>query len=128
MFDPSKCYLDLWCGKRTKPANYRIRGSPYECMKTGYGRGYWEAKREEIDDQDLYQIPYMTEHIREHLNGLGIGTVNELLDYIRSFRDYTRTKTLLERDFGLSPSKYNHVVLFLFKNGIPITKLPECKN
>lgn len=128
MFDPSRCKLETWCGKGPKPDKYKRTGSRYDCLKVGYGIGSWQTKRKNIPDHDLDNIPYLTPTAKNTLINGGITSVSDFLNRIRSFQDYTATKSFLEEMgcFG-TKKKFNLVILFLFERGIPITKLPECK-
>jgi hypothetical protein len=126
MFDPARCLLDTWCGKREKPANYRRSGTRYECLRIGYGRGKWDSRQ--LPEQDLNNIPYLNRVSRERLIDAGIETLRDFLNRIRLFDDYRRTKIFLEELGFSTPKKFNKIVLFLFEKGIPIEKLPRCKD
>jgi hypothetical protein len=129
MFDPSKCNSELWCGKGEKPSSYRNTGTRYECMKVGYGRGYWDLKRKTIPVQSLDNIPYLNNEAKEILFDEQIETVLDFVDLINSFSNYNTTKNFLENELGyLTRKRFNSVVMFLFNKGVHVTKLPKCKD
>lgn len=127
MFDPSNCNLNIWCGKGDKPNNYRTTGTRFDCLKVGYGRGYWDSKRQHMDHQDLDNIPYLTKTFKQYLINMNIHSLPDFINLVRSFKDYNITKAFLEEHF-ISKNKFNRIVLFLYDKGIPINKLPQCKD
>lgn len=130
MFDPDDCVLEMWCGTKNKPANYRRIGNRYECMKKGYGRGFWDFKKSILPEEDLEHIPYITRNNIQYLiTERDINSLSDFVNLIRSFPNYIRTRDFLEIDLGYTTrKKFNSIVLFLFSKGIPRSKLPQCKN
>lgn len=122
MFNPQRCYLEIWCGKHPKPDNYKKIGTPYECLRLGFGAG----KNNDIAYDSLKKIPYITPEREDFLETLGVFNLMDFLNHVNSFINYRHTKAFLN-NLHLTNAQFNKIVLYLYKSGIPIFKLPACK-
>jgi len=125
MFNPRRCYLNIWCGNPPKPAVYRRIGTPYECLRKGYGIGKHSTHQ---NPRSLDALPYMTDARKTILRRLQITNLFTLLTHVNNFPSYRETRQFLENDLSLiNGEHFNKMVLFLYEKGIPNTKLPKCK-
>jgi hypothetical protein len=125
MFNPQRCYLNIWCGKNPKPDQYRRIGSPYECLRKGFGIGKFDKPHA---PRSLDSIPYITDEKKAVLHRLQITTLFNFLTHVNNLPDYRSSKRFIEGELALTNAEhYNKMILFLYEKGIPIIKLPRCK-
>lgn len=133
-FKKEDCVIPtVWCGKgaipKTPPiggggvgTKYTRAGSSYECMKKGFGAGYYTERNKHLPQNSLEKIKYVGETYVEKFNDNGIHTLPELLKYAKSVTRGQLQQTLrsiLTKKGGIVDERaYNSVLVYLFENGI----------
>lgn len=138
-FDLEDCAIPtVYCGKGTPPKRsskeplkyyYKI-GNRYECMRKGFGSGYNKAKKENLPKGSLQNISYVGEVYEKKFKSNGISNITQLLTKTRG-SSKAQNKTFLTKVFmrkkgGLDKRAYNSTIVYLFQNGVDVSKLPVC--
>lgn len=124
MFDPDKCLYKVWCGKKKpvdddNPCNvgYLRRGTPYECLKKGFGIGKAAGAR--------WKLPYYN-LLKENLIYDDIRSEREFVNFIKRKKSFRSTATWLDYN-DLTNLQFNNIVVWLCVQGVPRRKLPACR-
>ena len=140
MFDPSKCLIPTaWCGKGPVPAKrkdfklnvkYVREGSKDECLQKGVGVGVHIERRKGLSQTSLQNIKYVGEVFERKFIEEGIADTRALLRRVNSLTK-EQNKALIARvttkkDGRIDHRAYNHVLLWLYENGVSGSKLPLC--
>lgn len=130
-----KCQIPtVWCGTSKMPKtskdgyNYYTRiGTPFECMKVGYGAGTMSSKS--FAKNSLRNIKYIGEIHEESFKKSKISTTTQLITRTnKKPRDYIiklLNKILTKSDGKIDQRAFNSVAIFLYHNDIDITE--SCK-
>lgn len=137
MFKTEKCKIPkIYCGngdwKSAKPNNYSYyykKGSPYECMKAGYGSGMYFEKKKNLDENSLQQIPYVGPTYETNFKSKKIKTLSGLYKKIKTM-DEDDIQELFEEVFTKSNDTIdrkaiNSCILYLYYKGYK--NMPKCK-
>ena len=137
MFDIGRCAIpEIWCGnKNTVPVRkdttnkkyYKI-GTRTECLKKGFGAGWYAKNKETLPSASLQNIKYIGAIHEEKFAASGIRTLSKLKtemakktpEGIKIFL----TRVLIKKDGVLDKRAYNSVVAYLYHSGNP--KMPQC--
>ena len=114
-FDTNRCIMkNIYCGNGNIPNNkknlYSKVGSPYECLKKGFGSGMYNEKKKTLSINSLQQISYVGDLMEQNFKNNGFNVIPHIL---------------INKDGKLNIKAYNSVLLFLHNNGIK--NLPRCK-
>ena len=134
MFDPSECIIpEIWCGKsavapKKKGKNYYKVGTREECLKKGYGAGFYTNKKEGLPASSLQQIKYIGDIHEASFRTVGIRTLVDLEREIRKKTsvevDRLLRRVLAKSDGVVDMRAYNSVLLYLYQHGN--SNLPRC--
>ncbi len=134
MFDPSRCVIkSVYCGNGNIPPNkansYSKVGTPYECLKKGFGSGMSVERRKTLSPNSLQQISYVGPVMEQNLINNGIADLNQLKNMLmNSSADQKKIilkNSLINKDNKLNKKAYNSVLLWLNNHGV--SNLPKCK-
>ncbi len=81
----------VWCGKGPVPNNlkYSEAGTPFQCLRKGFGAGSGIERNKYLPSNDLHRIPYLRPAYIAQLNGSNINTLTDLRNH---FVDLTRER------------------------------------
>jgi hypothetical protein len=135
MFNPSNCEIpEIWCGvsdviPKTKGKTYYKIGTRSECLKKGYGAGFYSNKKSGIPDTSLQHIKYVGEIHEQSFRRAGIRNLSNLERETRrktSKEISMLLKRILTKSGGaLDTRAYNSVLMYLYQHGN--SNLPSCK-
>lgn len=131
MFNPKECEIPkIWCGKGNKPSSYSKTGTPYDCMKIGFGAGMHIERNKHLPPNSLQNIKYVGETFEKKFVKKGIKNIPELLKYATK-SSKPQIENLLKEVFmrkkvGLDQRAYNSTLLYLYGHGIASIKIPKC--
>lgn len=132
-----ECYpKTVWCGKGNVPSRpksnkvYTRRGTPYECLRIGFGGGKYSEIKSRLPHGSLQKIKYIGEVYESRFKDEGIDNLSDLIGEFR-YTSFIEKKNLLTRILtreggGLDTRAYNSVLLFLDDHGVG--QLPGCLN
>ncbi len=124
---------------------YRGRGTQVECLKQGFGAGYYSAERNHLPPQSLLRVPYINARMVTNFQNVPlpvppragnppfIGSLLDLEDYVLDVNNdgivgpYLRTVCTTPRS-GFSAKAFNSLCLYLYDAGIHPPALPPCVN
>jgi hypothetical protein len=135
----SKCAIpSYYCGtntvipkrKKTDEIYYVRHGTPYECLKKGYGAGMITEKNKNLPKDSLQQIKYVGEKYENTFKKQNIKNIKSLILHIKD-HNHTSNEKLLKSIFvkkgGIVDKRaYNSTILFLYNGGANPKILPEC--
>ena len=132
-----ECYpRTVWCGKGPVPTQpksnkvYTRRGTPYECLRIGFGGGNYSEKALHLPQGSLQTIKYIGEVYEERFGDEGIDTLARLVTVMSAMDGYNKeqllTRVLTREGGGLDTRSFNSVLLFLDDQGV--RALPKCHN
>ncbi len=136
-YDTSRCKIPkVYCGigdwKTAKNTNnysyYYKRGSPYECMKSGFGAGMYSEKKKSIPNTSLQNIPYVGPVYDQKFKTKKIKTLQQLVDKLED-KDSNEIDKYLRSIFtksnkSIDTKALNSTILYLYSEGI--RDLPKC--
>jgi len=139
-FDPAKCLIPTsWCGKGPVPAKrkdfklnvkYVREGTKDECLQKGVGVGVHIERRKGLPQTSLQNIKYVGEVFERKFIDEGIKTTRDLLTRARGYtKDQNKAlvaRVTTKKDGRIDHRAYNHVLLWLYENGIDQARLPLC--
>lgn len=133
-FKKEECNIPtMWCGNGPVPQGnkYNKAGTPYECMKKGFGAGYYTEKAKHLPASSLENIKYVGEVYNSNFRDEGIYTIDHLITYskrhsLRELEDLL-SKTLVKKNKVIDERAWNSTLLFLNDKGVENSKLPRCK-
>ncbi len=134
-----KCAIpSYYCGKnttipkrkKTDEVYYVRHGTPYECLKKGFGAGSIIEKNKNLSKNSLQQIKYVGEKYENAFKTRGIKTISNLLENAKINNSHSNSKLLkavfVKKDGVIDKRAYNSTILFLYNNNINTKNLPEC--
>lgn len=139
-FDRRKCAIPtVYCGNGDIPKRdynsdtyYFKKGTPYECLRVGYGVGSAIERKKTLTNNSLQQIKYVGDVYENNFKGHNINNMGDLINYAKK---YSKTdfaiENLLKNVFTksnntLDKKAYNSTLLFLYGKD-SLLKLPSCK-
>lgn len=133
--DVRKCIeYSVWCGKGPIPSNttnnkkYYRKGKPEECLKIGFGAGYYSEVKKNLSLTSLRQIKYVGEKYEKNFRKEKIGTITTLITKMKKLSAVQKRTFLLKifkrQGAGLDKRAYNATILFLHTKGVG--NLPSC--
>lgn len=140
LFNPVKCLVPTaWCGKGpvpsqkqdlTKNVKYVREGTKDECLQKGFGAGVFSEKAKGISSSSLQNIKYVGETYELNFRKAGITNLNELLSAAKN-SSKSRVQSLVSQSVTkkggqIDSRAYNHVLLWMYQNGVPQVNLPLC--
>lgn len=131
MFNPKECEIPkVWCGKGTRPSAYSKTGTPYDCMKIGFGAGMHSERNKHLPPNSLQNIKYVGETFEKRFVKRKIPNIPSLLKFATK-SSKTQIENLLKEVFtrsnnGLDNRAYNSTLMYLYGHGIASIKIPKC--
>jgi len=130
MSDKNKCIIrKIYCGEGKVPKNHSRQGTPYECLKRGYGMADWLHRKKGLSPNSLQQIPYVGEVYEKKFKKYGIYTISSLIKKVGSLTSSEKNqllrKVFTKSDGIIDQKAFNSTVLFLHERGLK--NLPGCK-
>ncbi len=137
-FDPERCYIPtVYCGTKEKKYpyyendnKYIQHGSPFQCMKKGFGAATARENKKRIPQSSLQNIRYIGPYFEEEFKKEGITTISQLISFARRSSanqiENTLTRVFRNRNGSLNGKGYNSILLFLYRNGN--NRLPHCED
>lgn len=137
-FRPELCAIPtVYCGDKEKKYPYydeehnylyERQGSPYQCMKKGFGAGYYKEKNKNLRDDSLQTIKYVGPVFEENFRTEGILSKKQLIEYARR-NSARQIDEMLKRVFRNSNGTHNgrgcnSTLMYLYRNGN--SRLPQC--
>lgn len=140
LFDPSKCLIPTaWCGRGPVPAQrrdlaknikYVREGTKDECLQKGFGAGVFSEKAKTLAPSSLQNIKYVGDVYERKFREAGIQTLKQLKDRVEdSTKEPNKaliSRAVTKKNGRVDSRAYNHVLLWLYQNGVTQTKLPLC--
>jgi len=131
MFDPKACEIPkIWCGKGNKPNTYSKKGTPYDCMKIGFGAGMHTERKKNISPTSLQNIKYVGETFEKRFVRKKITSTTSLLKFAtkssKSQIDGLLREVFIRKSCGLDKRAYNSTLMYLYQHGISSVKIPSC--
>ena len=139
-FNPKKCLVPtFWCGKGDMPKEadyknnlrYTSLGTRDQCVQKGFGAGMSAEKSKNLPENSLQKIKYVGEVFEKNFMKNGIANTTDLIDFAnrsnRSGIDKKITVVCTKKDLRVDYRAYNHILLWLYDNGIPSSKIPWCR-
>lgn len=136
-FDPEKCYIPtVYCGNADQKYpyfennnKYLRTGTPFECMKKGFGAATAIENKKKVASTSLQQIRYVGPYFEQSFYRENIRTLSSLLTYVRT-NTPEAIEAMLSRVFrnkNGSPNTrgINSTLLYLYRNGN--SRLPPCR-
>ncbi len=121
------CYTNsIWCGKNRKPEYYGFKGSSYECLRKGFGRGYYTKWNESLSKNDLLRIPYLKIKHKNFLEKENIFNIDDLVIFF-SRKSSISNNNLLKKIFNDDINAYNSIIIFLWELNMDEKNLPKCR-
>lgn len=139
-FDPARCLIpSVWCGKgdvpekktdKKKNIKYIRSGTKDECVQKGFGAGMFTERRKGLPPTSLQTIKYVGDVFERHFQEEGINDLAGLMAFARrSTSDSIKKKILkvtTKKGGKIDHRAYNHILLWLYEQGIEGEKLPLC--
>jgi hypothetical protein len=123
----------VWCGngvvpQPTKKKRYTRTGTPFECLRKGFGAGTITERKKYLAGDSLQHIKYIGDVYENNFIRAGIRNTTELLDFARDVRVKDVQGLLQEvcrnKSGNIDARAYNSVILYLHKHGSH--NLPSC--
>lgn len=123
----------VYCGKGKIPKNtmdykYTGKGTPFECMKKGYGAGMYTQHKKSLPANSLQQIKYVGETYEKKFKRRGIRTTTKLISHAGELStEYLKEllQTVFMKKNGVVDRKaYNSCIVFLYRHGVG--HIPKC--
>ena len=130
-FNKKACVIrKMYCGTQsTVPKNYSRKGTPYECLKKGFGIADWEHRKKNLPKLSLQQIMYIGPVYEKNFKKQKIYSITGLLKKVAGITAKEKKTIIVKgcmRSSGAVDQKaFNSIVLFLHDHGV--TNLPSCK-
>ena len=135
-FKKEECIIPgVWCGngpiKDADKNKYSKAGTPYECMKKGFGAGYHTERAKHLPATSLENIKYVGEVYDSNFRDEGIYTISQLVTYAQRHTkqelDDLLARALIKKNKVIDERAWNSVLVYLNDKGIADNKLPACK-
>lgn len=131
MFDPKACEIPkIWCGKGNKPNNYAKTGTPYDCMKIGFGAGMHTERNKHLPPTSLQNIKYVGDTFEKRFAKKKITSTTLLLKFATKSSklqiDALLKEVFIRKGCGLDKRAYNSTLMYLYQHGIASVKIPLC--
>lgn len=140
-FNPKKCLIPTsWCGAGDMPTKadhknnvkYTSLGSREECVQKGFGAGVHIERAKHLPEASLQRIKYVGEVFEKHFKAQGISDTKALLKFARGSNKAGIQKLVArvstKKDGKIDHRAYNHILLWLYNNGIDSSKIPTCED
>ena len=131
-FNRARCVIPtIYCGKQAVPPanqNYTRVGTPYECLKKGFGGGKFGEQANNAPANSLMKIKYIGTYLEGKFKAVNINNMNQLRTYMKgrtAAQKRTQLRNILVNTNGvINQRAYNSVLLWLNDKGIG--RLPTC--
>lgn len=139
-FDPKKCLIPtVWCGKGPVPKNnkdydknikYTREGSKDECVQKGFGAGTYAERSKTLPEKSLQKIKYVGATYEKNFQDRDIEDLDDLVRFARGSPTKSIKSLILEvttkKDKKIDHRAYNHIMVWLYNNGVDASKIPKC--
>ena len=131
-FSESRCKIQtVYCGNSKKlPSSneekdqvYKRKGTPYECLKKGFGGGIQSMKK--YPANSLLKIKFLKEKDEKLFKKEGISNLSQLLAKVKKMTP-KQISSLLKKCLTSNKKAYNMTLLYIFRKSI--ISLPSCLN
>lgn len=130
--DTDKSLIDIntEIAKTNKDYYYIGYGTPYECLKKGYGAGMYNERSKGMDEDSLQNIKYVGIKFEHNFQENGVSDIQSLVKYAKNHSTKEIEKLLnvvfIQKNGIIHKKAYNSTILFLHKKNMD--KLPQCYN
>jgi hypothetical protein len=115
-----------------KNVKYTSLGTREECVQKGFGAGVHTERAKYLHEDSLQHIKYVGEVFEKHFKARGIADTKALLKFARGSNKAGIQKLVIsvstKKDGKIDHRAYNHILLWLYNNGIDSSKIPSCED